>query len=295
MISLSLISEAWNNFFFLSEPASTIGLVRMCLGFVLLIDSILIWKVYRRYFSEYGVFKNKTWEQTGNGHGKFSIYHYLSDEYSYLILSLLTISTFGFMIGLYTKLCALIVYILLVSLHHRNSWVFNSGDSLLRTIMFLMIFSRADQGLSVDCYLNGWDQLYTYGQPWCERLMMLQVCVVYAYTSWSKMGSNHWINGDAVYYPLNLDSYKNGYVPKFLLRPPFVQIASWSTLIIQQLVVWGVWIKELRYISMSLGLLLHMIFAYCLRLEAFSFIMMCLLLLFIVPEDLSRWLSLWLQ
>ena len=292
MISINSISDAWNTFFFAPEPASTVGLVRICLGLVLFVDSFLIWKIQRMYFSNTGVLTYKDWDTLGFDRHRFSIFKYCENGYyNNWIFLFYSLACLCFTLGLYTQISALFVFIMLVSIHHRNPYIFNSGDSLSRLIMFLMIFSRAGDGLSVDCYMNNKSQLYTYGEPWCERLMMIQLSVLYAYTSWAKICSSVWVKGDASYYPINLVSYKNNIVPKFLQKNPFVSIGSWLTLCIEQGMGFMVWVKDLRYPTLISAIIMHSVFAYCLKLEAFSFIMISCILIFIYPEDLSRWIS----
>ena len=40
--------------------------------------------------------------------------------------------------------------------------------------------------------------------PWAQRLMQLQVAIVYLGASLSKTGGEKWVNGTAAYYPLHL-------------------------------------------------------------------------------------------
>ena len=81
MISINSISDAWNTFFFAPEPASTVGLVRICLGLVLFVDSFLIWKIQRMYFSNTGVLTYKDWDTLGFDRHRFSIFKYCENGY----------------------------------------------------------------------------------------------------------------------------------------------------------------------------------------------------------------------
>lgn len=292
MILINSIVDAWNIFFFEPEPASTIGLVRICLGMVLFIDSFFTWKIQNRYLSDAGVLSYKSWAVLGFENQRFSVFKYCENGYynNYIFL-FYSIFCFFFMVGLYTQISSIVIFFMLLSIHNRNQYIFNSGDTLARLVMFLMIFSRAGEALSMDCYLNSKNQLYTYGEPWCERLIMIQLSVVYAYTSWAKLSNSAWVNGDACYYPISLASYQNYKMPKLLYKDPFISIGSWLTIFIEQSMGFLVWIKDLRYPVLISAIIMHCLFALFLKLEMFSFVMLSLLLIFISPEDLCCWLS----
>lgn len=292
MISFDYIINLWNIFFFQPEQASTIGLVRILLGLIFLVETVRFWDKSEWYFGDNGFYQTKYFMHSAYS-TRLTIFKYIPCTNFYiktgLVLSIL--ASICVMIGFYTRLSCVIAFILRASFHNRNLYLFNSGDTLLRILTFLLIFSRAGDALSVDCYLSGKDMLNTMGPPWCERLMMIQVCTVYAYTAWLKICSQSWVDGSASYYPLQLYRYANCYVPKILHKTPWVQIATWLTLLIEEMVAFAIWIRELRYPTIFCGIVLHAVFAYCLKLEIFSYIMIVSLLLFLKPEDVSKWIT----
>ncbi len=293
MISLYDMIDAWNYFFFHPEPASTIGLVRILIGICSFLNSLWLVSKCDWYFGPNGFFKTKHFVASIYNTSRLTVFRYLPSSvmYTYLVMVLLIIFSVCLTIGWNTRFSCFMVYILTTSINHRNIYMFHSGDTVLRIMLFLLMFSRAGDALSVDCYLNGKDMLYTIGEPWVERLMMIQASTVYAYTAWMKICSETWINGSASFYPINLYSYKNFKVASMLTKTPWVQIATWLTLLCEELAAFAIWIKELRYVSLISGVILHCVLGYCLKLELFGFVMVCCLALFIYPEDLSRWLE----
>lgn len=293
MISLYDLINGWNYFFFNPEPASTIGLVRIFIGLCSFLNALWLFSKCHWYFGPEGFFGERFFKNSIYDTSRLTIFRYLpySVMYVYLVMILLMLSSLSLMVGWYTNISAVFTYVLTTSLNHRNLYMFHSGDTVLRIILFLMMFSRAGDGLSLDCYLNGKDMLYTMGEPWVERLMMIQTCTVYAYTGWLKICSQAWVDGSASFYPLRLYSYKNFKVAEFLQKTPWVQMATWLTLLVEEMLAFAIWIKELRYVSLISGIILHCVFGYCLSLELFGFVMISCLLLFIYPEDLSRWME----
>lgn len=293
MISLYDLINGWNYFFFNPEPASTIGVVRIFLGLCSFLNALWMLSKCHWYFGPKGFFGERFFRNSIYDTARLTVFRYLpySVMYVYLVMILLLLSSLSLMIGWHTTISAIFTYVLTTSLNHRNLYMFHSGDTLLRIVLFLLIFSRAGDAISVDCYFSGKDMLYSMGEPWVERLMMIQTCTVYAYTAWLKMCSQPWVDGSASFYPLRLHSYKNFKVPEFFQKTPWVQIATWLTLLVEEMSAFTIWIKELRYISIISGIILHCVFGYCLKLELFGFTMISCLLLFINPNDLSRWME----
>ena len=293
MIGLYDLISGWNYFFFHPEPASTIGLARILIGICSFLNALWLLPNCDRYFGPEGFFKTKYFTNSTYDNSRLNVFRYLPSSimYTYLVMVLLIIFSVCLTIGYHTRFSCFMVYILTTSINHRNIYMFHSGDTVLRIMLFLLMFSRAGDGLSVDCYLNGKNMLYTMGEPWVERLMMIQTSTIYAYTAWMKICSEPWVNGSASFYPINLYAYKNYKIHSILTKTPWVQIATWSTLLCEELAAFAIWIKELRYVSLISAVILHCVLGYCLKLELFGFVMVCCLALFIYPEDLSRWME----
>src|SRR5690606_20393988 len=60
---------------------------------------------------------------------------------AWFILVTYIVASFGVMIGYKTRVATIVTFILLVSLQNRNYTILNSGDTLLRCMLFLMMFA----------------------------------------------------------------------------------------------------------------------------------------------------------
>jgi hypothetical protein len=72
-------------------------------------------------------------------------------------------------------------------------------------------------------------------------------------------------------------------IPNCFLTQPFVQIATYGTLLIEVMTSVLIWVKELRPYCIVAGLMLHIGLEFCLRIQLFGYAMMVLLLLFLDP------------
>lgn len=294
MIPLQSLIHLWNSFFFNLEPASTIGLFRILFGLIVFIDSIRLLKQAKYCFGVNGCFPFDYWIKSDFSLKRFSILNWLpkSDRSVYFVVILLIISSFSLTIGYLTNISAILVWVCWTSLCHRNIYIIHAGDTLMRLLSFLLIFSSSGYGLSVDNYLNNRDQYYSMISPWAHRLMMVQMSVVYLWSLRYKLLSKDWISGSAVYYALSYTSLSRGLFSSKYLKSMCtgIQLSSWTTLFLEFFISVGVWFRELNVYAIVLGILFHLWLDINIRLGTFSWVMIAGLLLFVDPEILSDWL-----
>jgi hypothetical protein len=168
----------------------------------------------------------------------------------------------------------------------------SSGDTLLRLLIFYSCFSKAGGGLSVDHYLAGFPfSKFQEMNVWPMRLMQLQISVVYLRTVYWKLRGRMWWDGTAAWYPLWVDAYVRFRPPEYLLRPFWIRLATWGTLLGELALGSLIWIREYRYPMIVAGIILHVLLEIILNLQLFSWIMIVSLLLFCFPCDIEHWLQ----
>src|SRR5262249_28830155 len=114
-------------------------------------------------------------------------------------------------VGLYTRASSIVFFVLLASLHQRNLYIANSGDTLLRASAFFLMFAPAGAALSLDRWRNirqGKETAAIRPQaPWAQRMIQIQLALLYLITVWNKTQGPAWIDGTALYYVYNLDQF----------------------------------------------------------------------------------------
>ena len=290
-MSLEQLSHAWQVFF--HEPCSTAPLVlfRILVGVVLLMNGLLLAPLIDDYYAADGLWPAAIWRQQSERRS-LCLLRWLPDSTGLFrwFLAMHLLACVCFLVGFQFRLSAMVVFVTLVSIHHRNASILSSGDSLLRLLVFFCCFSDAAGGLSVDHWLGGHAMTeFHQTDPWALRLMQIQVSIVYLRTVYWKLCGASWRNGTAAWYPLWVDAYVRFRPPRVLLKPALIRLATWGTLVEELLLGAGLWVTELRYPLLITGVLLHVLFDVVLNLQLFSWIMVCSLLLFIWPQD-SEWL-----
>ncbi|MEL6342209.1 MAG: HTTM domain-containing protein [Myxococcota bacterium] len=94
-----------------------------------------------------------------------------------------------------------------------NTSAFGGHDRVFTNGLFLLIFARSDETLSLSCWLR--NRQWTSIQPvpaWPRYLMVYQLVMIYVFTGVQKLGAVWWPMGEllAVHYALLLPHYARG-------------------------------------------------------------------------------------
>lgn len=291
MSGLQDVAGLWNHFFHSPENTLTLAVFRVAFGVLLLVNACSFWRAAQFCFHPTGAlamedytlaFRRITW----------SLFNHLppTKDSVHFVLLLHLAGVTGLLLGFYTQASAIVVFITLVSLHSRNIYMINSGDTLHRLFSFLLIFSPAGSALSVDSWFAG--TTGTMADPWALRLMQLLVLIVYLRTTYWKLRGETWRAGSATYYAMSLRDYQRRRLPQWLVHKWFYQTATYSTLALEGALGVLLWFDPLRYPLLVSGLMLHLGLQWFMRTGLFQWTMLTSLILFLKPADLHQWMNL---
>ncbi len=293
MISLRDIARAWNRFFF--EPISPlpIAVYRILLGLVVLLNQLLLAPDVIEWFGERGTLTFETARTVSGGTG-FNLFAWLphSNAAVWFVFSGSCLAALSLALGFFTRVSALLTFLLIVTLNHRDPVILNGGDTFLRIAVFFMIFSPAGRMLSLDEWLakrspRGNEKcLYA---PWAQRMIQIQLALLYLYAFVWKISGTMWLSGTAVYYTSRLQEFWRFPVPYVFEHMSTIKLWSWFTILIEFSLGTLVWIKELRYPVLVAGILLHLGIDYSMNIPMFAFIMTSTYVTFVEAADLERW------
>lgn len=290
MITMQELVAFWIKAFHEPTPVTTISVFRIVFGCLLIVNSFLLMVGRRTIYGPHAIL---ILEKHRDSFGRFTVFRFLpvTDRAVCAILTLHSIACVSLTVGLMTRTSALIVFATMVSLYHRNPCVFHSGDAVLRLMTFLLVFSHAGKAFSFDSVLANQTTDIPIGAPWCQRLMQIQVAIVYLRTVYWKLQGSSWRTGSAVYYATQLVSYQRFVLPRRLQTVHWVKPATWITLLVESTLGSLVWIQELRYPILITGVLLHLGFELWLNVQLFGWTMIVCLLLFVEPAVVTRMLT----
>lgn len=195
--------------------------------------------------------------------------------------------------GLGTRLSTIVLYLGLNSLNQRNTLIFHGGDTLLRTVMFFLIFAPAGAALSLDRLLKLRKNHAPHTpappvSPWAQRLIQIQIAVVYLASFLWKLKGAPWRDGTALYYVLHLGEIRRFPIPAFFYQPWAFHTLSWITMLFELSFPLLIWFKPFRNPLLIIGILFHLSLEYTLNLPMFQWEMLCIYPLFLNGDLIER-------
>jgi predicted DCC family thiol-disulfide oxidoreductase YuxK len=295
--------RGWNKFWFSTIPSGPMGMFRIVFGFIVFASALLLFPDRNVWFSDRGLL---TWPDAYNFrvHGTSGPRHidFLAWVHHDWMLTLFFIvylaAAFCMMIGLWTRPAIFITWICLNCWHNRNPVFINSGDCLMLAMTIYLLLAPSDASCSVDRLiriLRGTDPLVAPRiVPWTQRLMQLQLCLLYFCTFFGKVQGNLWQNGTAAYYPLQLQEFYRFPMPDVSDQMWLIHLMTWGALAVEFSLFTLIWVPRLRLFVISLGVLLHLGIEYSMNIPFFSFLVIASYMTFLRPSDydcFKAWLS----
>jgi hypothetical protein len=174
-----------------------------------------------------------------------------------------------------------------------------------RVALFLLCFTRAGDGLSVDSYLknrkNDWRKAVfdpVPVAPWAQRMLQVQMALAYISTGLLKINSPVWFYGNGCYLATRLSDFVKLPVPEIFEHRIPLYILNWFTILIEFAAGTLIWVKEIKYWIILLGVILHLGIDWALNIPVFEFAFMSMYILFVEPKDikrLGRWFKLFIE
>jgi uncharacterized membrane protein YphA (DoxX/SURF4 family) len=294
-MSLNTLQQLWRQFWFTPESAVPAAFARITFGLLLIQFVVLLAPELHPLLGEKSVLPRMI-DNAWLGSPAFSLLDYLPHEDRYLdgLLGIMLLCAIGLTLGLCTRACALVILIIMSSFYATNAFVFGASDAILRTVMFLLVFSHAGDALSVKRLLSVWlskrcpgssVQLY---KPWALRLIQVHFALVWWVGCTRKFHGADWMNGNAVYYVTHVNElvrYPLPFLPDNLWTSKFL---TWSTMLLEFALAVLIWIEDFRLPLILLGTIFHLAMDWALWVPQFEFVMIAGLIAFLSPTTYSK-------
>lgn len=292
MISLKSFIAGWNDFFYSKTDGEALCLFRIFFGIFLFINGISLIPDFHAW---YGVGSDSFLpiRDSFDLYSDFRINLFKvfspTEVAAWFILLSYVVSSFMLMVGFKTRAASIICFITLTSLQNRNYTILNSGDTVMRCMLFLMMFTPSQVMYSVDSWLKQrrGERYDTEVSYLSIRLLQLQFTLVYLATTLFKFKGLDWVDGTAIYYTARLENFQRIPLPILFDYAILVKTLTWGTLFIEFAMGTLIWVKELRKWVLLLGITLHIGIEVTMSIGIFEWVMMCSYLLFLEKEEIS--------
>jgi hypothetical protein len=197
----------------------------------------------------------------------------------YVVLAVLLAAAVALTVGWRTRVASVVVAVLLLVVQRRDPWILNSGDLLLRELAFLVMLMPAGETWSLDARRRGVERLRA---PWALRLVQLQISALYLFSVWAKVRGHAWNDGTAVGVALQLEDLQRFAAPHWLATSVLASaLLTYSSLVVEAALAFGLWLPRLRYWVMAAGVGLHLGIEVSLLIGWFSFAVICAYVAFV--------------
>jgi hypothetical protein len=96
------------------------------------------------------------------------------------------------------------------------------------------------------------------------------------------------LHGTALFYVYHLDEFRHFPLPFCFFYPAVLRLGDWLALALEFSLGALIWVKELRYILLGLGLLFHLWLEYSLNIPLFQWDILSGYILFLAANDILR-------
>jgi len=204
----------------------------------------------------------------------------------------------GLVLGVCPRAAAACVWAAAVSYSWRNMNILHSGDSLIRIGSFFLIFARSDGCLSLPravrrrrrpaaddaSRMSAAAPCLERVPAWPQRILQLQLCVLYLVAGIWKLTGPTWRDGTAVGMVLQLGEFQRFPIPDFFLTPPMSQVLSYATLAFELGFPLLIWVPRLRMPLLLAGLVFHAGLDWVMNVQLFQWLITSYYLLWLEPE-----------
>lgn len=287
--------KSWRGFWF--EPRSPLPLAvfRILFGLLVIQNAVMhTWPGFLSWYGSSGLISiEDIIRHNWGGSPRFDILLMLpaGDHWIVAVFWLYVVAAFFLTIGFCTRYSAAFLALALISFHHHNVFNLNSGDTFQRLASIFLSFSPAGEALSVDVLLRrrrGEATGYQLYSPWAQRMIQVQVAIIYCHSFLSKIVGPEWLDGTAVYYATRIDEMIR-FPMTFLYDNLWVcKILTWYTLLVEFSMWTLVWVRKFRYYVLASAVMLHLGIDATFNLPIFEWTMIVSFITFVEPEDLLR-------
>jgi len=290
----------WDGFFFKPQGAQVLGLYRIAIGILTLYCFLLFVKDASAFWSDQGLIRFESVEKAT--HRDFhTIFRWIRSPLGVKAgLGALFLAGICFTIGFYTRASSILLFLLVLSFHERNGEVLNAGDTVLRTQLFLFMFAPAGAAWSVDSVRRRSKQSEEEARqpvlvaPWAQRMMQLQVAIIYFVSAYAKWSGDLYRNGSAMYYIFGLIDFNVRGVERLMNYPVIYSTLTYSTLFVEIALPFLMWFRAARPYAVAMGIGLHLWIMIAMTIPVFGILMVTTYIAFYSEEELDEGLA-WIR
>jgi len=178
-----------------------------------------------------------------------------TDTAAWAVLLLTMVFAAAMAAGVYPRLSAFLTWLGLAVIGATIAPAAGGGELISTYVVFILMFART-KGLCVPL--------------WPQKLILLSLATFYASATLHKLGDRCWLEGSAVYFALQYESFRMWPVPQLLKLPQLSPFLTYSALLAEGLLALLPFLMRWKYPILLLGVVLHAGISYALFIPHFG-------------------------
>ena len=300
------IASIFKPWFFVDKRA--LGIFRIFLGTLCLIDVSRRFNLIDVFYTNSGII---SYTASNSFYKTFSLLSAFTKSWEVHLFFIAGILFSIFLIiGYKTKLSQIMCAIIIISIHNRVIMLENAGDFVFNSILILSVFLPLGLTFSIDGIkrslsnfnensVSDLNQKDSFNNEEYEFFslaffaILLQILSIYFFTFLNKSGYD-WMNGTSVYKMYQLDTFLTplGYYIRDFITLPISKFLTYSTLYIELIIPFLIFIPFYTYIFRGLSILFLTIFHIGIRVSIkvgmFSFTMISIFTLLLDSNMINK-------
>ena len=283
---INKIKNIWFNIWFQDKNTIPLEITRMGIGFLLFFNYVMFTPSdIITLYGDSGLF-NRAVVPEMNQFTSFSFFYYFDQDWQLLTFHyVFVILCFMMFVGWKTKWIKWLVIIGHLSYYNRNEFLFYGVDSVLIALLIILCIAPIGSALSIDRIrqvrkhknehvLDSRPALPTSQRGFaCQRLMQLQMAVIYFSAGTEKLYGEMWWSGVAPWVALNNNEV--AFFPMGLFADQFwiINLMAFGTILIEISYAFLIWGYKTRPYLLSAALFLHFSIAVMMGMYFFATVM----------------------
>ncbi|MDX2036830.1 MAG: HTTM domain-containing protein [Isosphaeraceae bacterium] len=280
--------HAWNRFWFAPVSARPLATFRIVIGCLGLINLAFLTIDVDHWLSGEGLLRGAEARYLA-GPLRHSILQWIQTPafvHGFLavhaaVLLLLTL-------GKWTRVVSILAYLGQLMIHQRNIATASGADVLLMVMLFYLMLSPCGAAYSLDA-LRERRRRGTEADPiivpWAQRLIQIQVTIMYFVTSVLKCAGTTWLTGTAVHYVVCNQELGRFDLGGLAAYPAFINIVTYGGLGVEFALAFLLWVKPARPYVIAAGIALHVGIWALVNIPLFGELSMAGYLVFLDSDD----------
>jgi hypothetical protein len=280
----------WNRFWFGPISARPLGAFRVVFGVLVLANLALLTADLDYWFSNTGFLQGAEAREVA-GPWRPSPLLWADDPLTIrLFFGATAIVATLFTLGWHTRIMGGLLYLMMLSIHHRNVLTNSGPDTLLLVMLFYAMLSPCGAAFSLDSRRRS-RQRGTIAEPlilpWAQRLIQLQLTLVYLNTAVLKCNGSTWLTGTALHYIVNNSEVGRTQLNGLVNYPVLINILTFVALFAEFAIPFLLWFRPTRAWAALVGLGLHVGVHFTVNVPIFGEVMTASYLVFLAPDELD--------